>query len=196
MIGNLSGTVDEVYGDHIILNVNDVGYIIYLSAKALNVCYIGSKIKLLIETCANNRENTTQLYGFINKEEQSCLRLLVKVSGVSYKTAMSILSKLTPEQLFLAIMNEDKIALKISGLGPKLINRIITELSGKVSKLEINNNNFYPINEDAVSALINLGYEKTKVYDTIKKYKPNLDTKDIIRTALKELSNYEIDIMQ
>ncbi|MGL9717839.1 MAG: Holliday junction branch migration protein RuvA [Wolbachia sp.] len=188
MIGNLNGTVDEIHSDHIILNVNDVGYIVYLSAKALNVCSAGSKIKLLIETYAKNRENITQLYGFINKEEQSCLRLLVKVSGVSYKTAMSILSKLTPEQLFLAIVNEDKVALKMSGLGLKLINRIITELSGKVSKLEVNNSNFNPINEDALSALINLGYDKMKAYDIIKKYRPNLDTKEIIRAALKELS--------
>lgn len=191
MIGNLSGIVDEVRSDHIILNVNDVGYMVYLSAKTLSACAIGSRIKLLIETYANNRENVAQLYGFISKEEQQCLRLLVKVSGVSYKTAMSILSKLTPEQLFLAIMNEDKVALKMSGLGLKLINRIITELSGKVSKLEINNNNFNPINEDALSALINLGYEKMKAYDTIKKIQDessNLDTKDIIRMALKELS--------
>ncbi|WP_265026227.1 Holliday junction branch migration protein RuvA [Wolbachia endosymbiont (group A) of Bibio marci] len=191
MIGNLSGIVDEVRSDHIILNVNDVGYMVYLSAKTLSACAIGSRIKLLIETYANSRESVAQLYGFISKEEQQCLRLLVKVSGVSYKTAMSILSKLTPEQLFLAIMNEDKVALKMSGLGLKLINRIITELSGKVSKLEINNNNFNPINEDALSALINLGYEKMKAYDTIKKIQdesPNLDTKDIIRIALKELS--------
>ncbi len=190
MIGNLSGIDDEVRSDHIILNVNDVGYMVYLSAKTLSACAIGSRIKLLIETYANNRENTTQLYGFISKEEQQCLRLLVKVSGISYKTAMSILSKLTPEQLFLAIMNEDKVTLKMSGLGLKLINRIITELSGKVSKLEINNNNFNPINEDALSALINLGYEKMKAYDTIKKIQDessNLDTKDIIRMALKEL---------
>ncbi|WP_265033460.1 Holliday junction branch migration protein RuvA [Wolbachia endosymbiont (group A) of Sicus ferrugineus] len=190
MIGNLSGIVDEVRSDHIILNVNDIGYIVHLSVKTLSACAIGSRIKLLIETYANNRENTAQLYGFISKEEQQCLRLLVKVSGVSYKTAMSILSKLTPEQLFLAIMNEDKVALKMSGLGLKLINRIITELSGKVSKLEINNNNFHPINEDAFSALINLGYEKMKAYDTIKKIQDessNLDTKDIIRMALKTL---------
>ncbi|WP_253302810.1 Holliday junction branch migration protein RuvA [Wolbachia endosymbiont of Psylliodes chrysocephala] len=190
MIGNLSGIVDEVRSDHIILNVNDVGYMVYLSAKTLNACSIGSRVKLFIETYANNRENVAQLYGFISKEEQQCLSLLVKVSGVSYKTAMSILSKLTPEQLFLAIMNEDKVTLKMSGLGLKLINRIITELSGKVSKLEINNNNFNPINEDALSALINLGYEKMKAYDTIKKIQDessNLDTKDIIRMALKTL---------
>ena len=191
MIGNLSGTIDEINSDHVILSVNDVGYIVYLSAKTLSTCSTGKKIKLLVETYSNGRENIAQLYGFINKEEQSCLRLLVKVNGVSYKTAMSILGKLTPEQLFSAIINEDKMSLKMSGLGPKLINRIITELHGKVSKLEINNNNYYPIKEDAISALINLGYEKVKAYDTIKKIQdesPNLETKDIIRMALKELS--------
>ncbi|WGJ62135.1 Holliday junction branch migration protein RuvA [Wolbachia endosymbiont of Frankliniella intonsa] len=190
MIGNLRGIVDEVCSDHIILNVNDVGYIVYLSAKTLSACSIGSRVKLLIDTYANSRENVTQLYGFISKEEQKCLRLLVKVSGVSYKTAMSILSKLTPEQLFLAVINENKLALKVSGLGLKLINRIITELNGKVSKLETNNNHFHSISEDALSALINLGYERTKAYDTIKKIEdesPNLDTKDIIRMALKTI---------
>lgn len=190
MIGNLNGIIDEVCSDHVILNVNDIGYIVYLSAKTLSTCSVRSRVKLLIETYANSRENTTQLFGFISKEEQQCLRLLVKVSGISCRTAMSILSKLTPEQLFLAIMHEDKIALRMSGVGPKLINRIITELSGKVNKLEINNNNSHPISEDALSALVNLGYEKAKAYDTIRKIQDessNLDTKDIVRMALKTL---------
>ncbi|MDD9331295.1 MAG: Holliday junction branch migration protein RuvA [Wolbachia sp.] len=191
MIGNLSGTVDEIHSDHIILNVNDVGYIVYLSVKVLSACSVGNKVKLLIETYSNSRENVAQLYGFINKEEQSCLRLLVKVNGVSYKTAMSILGKLTPEQFFLAVANENKNLLKMSGLGTKLVNRIITELHGKVSKLETNNSNHNPVKEDAISALINLGYEKIKAYHTIKKIQdesPNLETRDIIRMALKDLS--------
>ncbi|QKX01448.1 Holliday junction branch migration protein RuvA [Wolbachia endosymbiont of Cruorifilaria tuberocauda] len=190
MIGSLNGIVDEIYSDHIILNVNDVGYVVYLSIKTLSICSIGSKIKLFIETYLN-RESITQLYGFISKEEQQCLRLLVKVSGVSYRTAISILSKLTPDQLFLAVISEDKSALKMSGLGLKLINRIITELSDKVDKLRINNNNLHTIKEDAVSALINLGYKKIKAYDAIKKIQdksPTLDTSDIICMALKELS--------
>ncbi|WP_253299988.1 Holliday junction branch migration protein RuvA [Wolbachia endosymbiont of Chironomus riparius] len=188
MIGNLSGVIDEIYSDHIILNVNGIGYIVYLSAKTLSFCTIGSKIKLFVETYSNSRENFPQLYGFINREEQHCLRLLVKVSGISYKTAISILSKLTPEQFFLAVANEDKVLFKMSGLGPKLINRIITELHSKVSKSEINH---HPIQEEAVSALINLGYEKMKAYNTIRKIQdelPNLETKDMIRMALKDLS--------
>ncbi|MDN5247733.1 MAG: Holliday junction branch migration protein RuvA [Wolbachia endosymbiont of Tyrophagus putrescentiae] len=188
MIGNLSGIIDEVHSDYVILNVNGVGYIVYLSAKTLGICTVGNKVKFLIETYINSRDNSTQLYGFISKEEQKCLRLLVKVNGVSYKTAMSILSKLTPEQFFLAVAHGDKILLKISGLGPKLINRIITELCGKVDKPEVN---ISPIQEDAVSALVNLGYEKMKAYDTIKKIQdesPDLETKDIVRMALKDLS--------
>ncbi|WCR54529.1 MAG: Holliday junction ATP-dependent DNA helicase RuvA [Wolbachia endosymbiont of Ctenocephalides orientis wCori] len=192
MIGSLSGTIDEIHSDHIILNVNDVGYIVYLSSKTLSLCSTGDKIKLFIETYANSRENIPQLYGFTNKEEQKCLRLLVKVSGVSYKTAMSILSKLTPDQLFLAIVNEDKMALKISGLGPKLITRIMNELQSKVMKMGANHNTYQiPIKEDAISALINLGYEKMKAYDTIKRVQsesPELETSDIVRMALNELS--------
>jgi holliday junction DNA helicase RuvA len=185
MIGTLSGIVDEIYNDHIILNVNDVGYTIYLSAQALGFCTVGKKVKLSIETNSNSRENTAQLYGFIDKEEQQCLRLLVKISGISYKIAISILSKLTPEQFYSAVANEDKMLLKISGLGIKLINRIITELNGKVSKPT------YSINEDAVSALINLGYERITAYNAVKKAQndlPNSETKAIIHIALKELS--------
>ncbi|OEY86773.1 Holliday junction DNA helicase RuvA [Wolbachia pipientis] len=188
MIGTLSGTVDEIYNDHIILNVNGIGYIIYLSLQTLNFCIVGKKIKLFIETNSNSRENTIQLYGFIDKEEQQCLRLLIKISGISYKIAISVLSKLTPEQFYSAIANEDKILLKMSGLGTKLVNRLITELHGKISKVKTNH---YLIHEDAVSALINLGYEKMKAYDTVKKIQdnlPSLETKDIIRIALKDLS--------
>lgn len=188
MIGSLSGTIDEIDNNHIILNVNGVGYIIYLSAKSLNFCKINKKLTLFIETYFNTRENTSQFYGFINKEEQKCLRLLVKVNGISYKIAMSILSKLTPEQFFSAVANEDKVLLKISGLGAKLINRIITELHSKVSITDVNND---PIQEDAVSALINLGYEKIKAYESIREIQnesPNLQTQDMIRIALKNLS--------
>ncbi len=95
MIGALKGTVDEIYNDHIILNVNDVGYIVYLSTQTLNSCVVGKKIKLSIETYSNSRENIPQLYGFIDREEQQCLRLLVKISGISYKIAISIPSSLS-----------------------------------------------------------------------------------------------------
>ncbi len=78
------------------------------------------------------------------------------------------MSKLTPKQMFLAIISEKKVALKISELGLKLINQIITKLSSKVNKSKINNNNFHPIKEDSVSALIDLGYKKMKAYDIIK----------------------------
>ncbi|WP_333023280.1 Holliday junction branch migration protein RuvA [Wolbachia endosymbiont of Pentidionis agamae] len=189
MIASLNGIIEEISSDHVILSVGGIGYIVYLSSKALSVCNIGNTIKLFIETYSNSRENTSQLYGFVDKEEQLCLRLLIKVNGVSYKTAISILSKLTPEQLFSAIINEDKILLKMSGLGSRLITRIITELYDKVSKLNISKSN-YPIKEDAVLALVNLGYEKVRAYEVVRGIQdksPELDIQDIIRMALRTL---------
>ncbi len=184
MIGRLTGVVDEINSDHVILNVNGVGYIVYLSAKSLNLCSLCDSVKFFIDT--HGKDNVTQLYGFITKEEQSCLRLLVKVNGISYKTAMTILSRMGPDQVLSAIAGGDKVAFKLSGLGPKLIVRVITELQNEVSKFNIS-----PIiEEDAIPALINLGYDRLKVYNVVKNIKdnsPNLKSEDIIRKALKDL---------
>ncbi|WP_339045196.1 Holliday junction branch migration protein RuvA [Candidatus Mesenet endosymbiont of Agriotes lineatus] len=187
MIGSLTGIIDEINSDHIILNVNGVGYIVYLSVKSLNLCHLGNSIRLFIETY-HSRDNIVQLYGFITKEEQSCLRLLVKVNGISYRIAITILSKLEPTEVLSAIASGDKVAFKLSGLGPKLIARIITELQNEVNKLNIS---YSPIvQEDATLALINLGYDRSRVYSIvqdIKKDSPSLKTEDIIRRALKDL---------
>lgn len=189
MIGSLTGIVDEINSDHVILNVNGVGYIVHLSVKSLNLCHLGSSVRLFIET-HHSRDNIVQLYGFTTKEEQSCLRLLVKVNGISYKTAITILSKLEPTEVLSAIASGDKVAFKLSGLGPKLITRIITELQNEVSKFNIS---YSPIvQEDATLALINLGYDRSKVcsiVQDIKKDSPNLKTEDIIRRALRNLSS-------
>ncbi|XGA08687.1 MAG: Holliday junction branch migration protein RuvA [Wolbachia endosymbiont of Xenopsylla cheopis] len=188
MIGSLTGIIDEVNSDHIILNANGIGYIVYLSVKSLNSCDLDSSIKLFIET-HHSRDNIVQLYGFTTKEEQSCLRLLVKVNGISYRTAITILSKLEPIEVLSAIASGDKVAFKLSGLGPKLTARIITELQNEVNKLNIS---YSPIiQEDATLALINLGYDRSRVYNIvqdIKKDSPSLKTEDIIRRALKDLS--------
>ncbi|UWI83318.1 Holliday junction branch migration protein RuvA [Wolbachia endosymbiont of Howardula sp.] len=188
MIDNLKGIVEAVYNNHIILNVHDIGYIIHFSEKTLKKCETGTSLTCLIEVYINNRDHMTQLYGFISQEERQCLRLLVTVNGVSYKTAMSILSTLTPNQLFTAISIDNKAALKIHGLGTKLINRIMIDLRDKIYKLKIQYPFCSAVHEDAVSALINLGYDKTQAFHIIAQYDSHLDTKEMIRMALKELS--------
>ncbi|QXK91729.1 Holliday junction branch migration protein RuvA [Neoehrlichia mikurensis] len=194
MIGILIGNVEELYNNYIILNVNNVGYIVYLSSKTLQQCIIGHNIKLYIETHIN-RDNITQLYGFLNIKEQNCIKMLITVNGINYKTALNILDKLTPDQIFSAIINNDKVTLKMGGISEKLVERIITELSAKVSKIKLdsitnkeeNNNSL----NDMLAALLSLGYDKSKAFNVLQKIHskfPNYDTQTIIRHALQELS--------
>ncbi|KJV99477.1 Holliday junction ATP-dependent DNA helicase RuvA [Anaplasma phagocytophilum] len=138
-----------------------------------------------------NRDNVPQLYGFTDTEEQNCLKMLIKVSGINYRTALAILDRLTPDQLFSAIVNEDKAALKVGGVGAKLINRIFTELTPLVQKLEFNimdKRGPSVEDSDALSALLSLGYEKTRVLNALEKVGVSHNLSDTVRFALKELS--------
>ena len=190
MIGTLTGIIEEIYNNYIILNVGDVGYIVFISYKVLQNCKIGNKVKLYIETYVN-RDNITQLYGFLDKQEQNYMKMLVTINGINYKTAMSILSKLSPEQIFSAVVSNNKAAFRGNGIGEKLAGRITTELQYKISKMPIEEANFTIKEDDSLAALISLGYEKLKAFNAIQDIKsefPNADTQEIIRKALQKLS--------
>ncbi|QGR02732.1 Holliday junction branch migration protein RuvA [Ehrlichia ruminantium] len=189
MIGSITGTIEEIHDTYIIVNVSNIGYIVYISHKVLQTCKIGNNIKLYIETYVN-RDNITQLYGFLNRQEQDYLRMLVTINGINYKTALSILSKLSPEQIFYAVVNNDKAVFKGNGIGDKLAGRIVTELQYKINKIPIEET--FPIeNDDALAALISLGYEKLKAFNVIQGIKsqfPGANTQELIRKALQKLS--------
>ncbi|KAA8472250.1 Holliday junction branch migration protein RuvA [Anaplasma marginale] len=189
MIGTLSGTVEEVVcSNRIILCVGGVGYLVQLPGRVLSGCQHGDHVRLYIETYVG-RDGVSQLYGFANREEQNCMRMLIKVSGVNYKTAMAILDVLTPDQVFSAIVNEDKAALKVGGVGEKLISRIISELTPQVQKFELNR--FAATtrtDSEAVAALLSLGYERTAALGALQKVGVCDSTEDAVRRALLELS--------
>ncbi|AHC39449.1 Holliday junction branch migration protein RuvA [Ehrlichia muris] len=189
MIGSLTGIIEEVHNNHIILNVGNVGYIIQVSYKVLQTCKIGNNIKLYIETYVN-RDNLTQLYGFLDKQEQEYMRMLVTINGINYKTAMSILSKLSPEQIFSAVINNNKNAFRGNGIGEKLAGRIVTELQYKISKVQIEKT-FTIQEDDSLAALISLGYDKLKAFNVVQEIKsnfPNDSIQEVIRKALQKLS--------
>ncbi|AHX04350.1 Holliday junction branch migration protein RuvA [Ehrlichia japonica] len=189
MIGNLTGIIEEVHNNHIILNVGNVGYIIQVSHKVLQTCKIGNNIKLYIETYVN-RDNLTQLYGFLDKQEQDYMRMLVTINGINYKTAMSILSKLSPEQIFSAVANNNKNAFRGNGIGEKLAGRIVTELQYQISKVQLEKP-FTIKEDDSLAALISLGYDKLKAFNVVQEIKsnfPNDTIQEVIRKALQKLS--------
>ncbi len=208
MIAKLTGVIDNIGLNTIILDVNGVGYI--LSASSRTLSRIGSKgdtTSLL--THLQVREDDMSLFGFADSQEKDWFQILCKVQGVGARVALSILSILPPEKLPMVIASGDKNAIKqADGVGPKLAVRIITELKDKagdflsandsgadsiivnaeINKVVANNN----INSDAISALINLGYGRADAFSIVSKIvKENgedIDLSSLIKKSLKELS--------
>ncbi len=208
MIGKLSGIIDSFEDGHVLLDVQGVGYLVFVSARTKDLLgQEGDTASLIIDT--NVREDHIHLYGFADKAEQSWFRLLTSVQGVGAKVGLSILAACHPEQLQMAIAAQDKaVVTQADGVGPKLATRILTELKDKAGSLDIgsfeakstskagsttmasNSND----DQDAVSALVNLGYGKVDAFSAVMRVKAAADNdneygvEELIRLALKELS--------
>lgn len=206
MIGKLSGIIDSFATGHLILDVQGVGYLVHASQRTLGrVGQKGEPASLLIET--NVREDAITLYGFADAAEQEWFKLLTSVQGVGAKAGLAILSVCPPDKISLAIAAQDKAILtQADGVGPKLATRILTELKDKAANMDLSPKgegtpaNFKDlsqveegassVDQDAVSALINLGYARADAYQAVirAKDKANDNLQDLIRIALKELS--------
>ncbi len=131
MIGKLSGVVDSLDEDGLVLDVNGVGYLVAASARTLrSLPPIGEPAALLIETQV--REDAIRLYGFLTVVERDWFRLLQSVQGVGAKVALGILGALTPDALSAAIASQDRAMMaRAPGVGPKLAARLVMELKDK-----------------------------------------------------------------
>ena len=137
MIAKLRGIIDQINEDYIIIDVSGVGYLVYCSSKVLNkISNKGQIDEILIQTIV--REDQITLYGFKEENEKYWFDLLLKVQGVGAKTAIKGLSIMTPEELEMAILSEDKTSLtRIPGIGNKGALRICSELKDKTLNLSI-----------------------------------------------------------
>ncbi|MBQ9732027.1 MAG: Holliday junction branch migration protein RuvA [Alphaproteobacteria bacterium] len=216
MIAKLRGLVDVIGEDYIIIDVNGVGYLVSASAKTLSKLVKGAEVSLLIETIV--REDSISLFGFADAWEKEWFNTLTKVQGVGAKVCLAILSALSPVQLAQAISAQDKNSFtRANGVGPKLAARIITELKDKIvtvpiadisSDMILNQEGMENANkvadvvmaqetdpnklEDAISALVNLGYQRLEAYKAVNQAilnNPNADMAMLIRLALKEFAN-------
>src|ERR1039457_4678974 len=131
MIGKLKGVVDSHGEDFVILDVHGVGYLVHCSARTLQALpAAGEAVDLAIET--HVREDQIRLFGFLSDHEREWFRLLQTVPGVGTKVALSILGTLDPADLASAIALRDKaIRARSPGVGPKVAERIVTELKDK-----------------------------------------------------------------
>ena len=219
MIAKLRGMVDTIGEDYFIIDVNGVGYLVYASAKTLARLHVGEGASVLTETVV--REDSITLFGFSSALEKEWFITLTKVQGVGAKVCLSILSALTPLQLAQAISAQDKASFtRANGVGPKLAARIVTELKDKIVTIpvaattttaeiekELNMDADQEVNayedslvamesnsvnsEDAISALVNLGYQRMEAYRVVNKVQsenPDMDVSELIRLSLKEFA--------
>jgi Holliday junction DNA helicase RuvA len=196
MIGKLTGQIDEVGEGHVILDVNGVGYLVFASARTLaRLGGKGSGAGLLIET--HVREDHIHLYGFADAAERDWFRLLGTVQGVGARLALAILSTLEPQALADAISAADRASLtRAPGVGPKLAARVIAELKDKVGAAPVARPAFAAAGrgagEDAISALVNLGYRRGEAFGAVnhalQRLGPEAPVEALITAGLKELS--------
>ena len=156
----------------------------------------------MLFTYLNVREDAMDLFGFYNKEELNCYKMLTNISGVGPKVALAILSELTPDKLALAAASGDNKAFaRANGVGPKLAGRIVLELKDKVKGLFTETmgegvseatviNNASNNASGAVQALTALGYTQSEAASVVAKIDSSLKTEEIIRLALKSLAKF------
>ena len=204
MIGKLKGLIDSYGEDFVILDVNGVGYVVQCSSRTLQkLPKVGEAAALAIETQV--REDAIRLFGFTSDAERDWFRLLQNVQGVGAKVALAILGVLGPGELATAIGTQDKAAVsRAPGVGPKLAARIVAEMKDKapalaavdpvVAKLageEDAKAAPKPV-QDAISALVNLGYGRPQaaaaVAASVKALGESAETGALIRRGLKELA--------
>ena len=217
MIAKLTGTIDFIGSESIILDVNGVGYLVFCTSRTLGRLSKGALISLYTETVV--REDSISIYGFADMLEKEWFLTLTKVQGVGSKVGLSILSSANCTELSQALVVQDKnIFARANGVGPKLAQRIVTELKDKIVQLPFGaqksdlgnaldipseaSSNILPQEtysdptaiEDAISALVNLGYQKIEAYRAVNlaaKNNPQADMQELIKQALKEFVKKE-----
>lgn len=201
MIAHLTGQVFDIGEDSVIIDVGGVGYLLHCSTRTLaNLPAVGDRVALQVET--QFRAESLTLYGFETAAERSWFRLLQTVQGVGARVALALLTALSPDQLAQAIIAKDKAAFtQASGVGPRLAQRLISELQNKVGELPTAPIVTLPSQataagggtaEDAVSALVNLGYGRSEAHGAVARAIANLgddgDVEAMIRVGLQELT--------
>jgi Holliday junction DNA helicase RuvA len=203
MIGKLKGVIDSYGEDFVIVDVGGVGYVVHCSARTLQALPgVGEPAALSIET--HVREDQIRLFGFLTDAEREWFRLLQTVQGVGTKVALAVLGTLKPADLASAVAMRDKaMVARAPGVGPKVAERIVTELKDKapaytsldpavvrLSGALEEKRAPQPV-ADAVSALVNLGYGEPQAMAAIaaaaKSAGEAADVAKLIRLGLKEL---------
>lgn len=195
----VDGTVTVLKQGLAVIDCGGVGYACHASQNTIGKLKIGTRARLL--TYLNVREDIFELYGFIDEEEQSCFEMMIGVSGVGPKAALSILSVAPPDRLALSIITGDeKMLMQAPGIGKKIAQRIVLELRDKMSKEQLETASASsPVaaaavsggvshTQEAVAALMVLGYTQAEALHAMEGLDAaGMDAEEIIRQCLKKL---------
>ncbi|MBR4152100.1 MAG: Holliday junction branch migration protein RuvA [Selenomonadaceae bacterium] len=194
MIAFLDGKIKFIFNDSCILDVNGVGYKVFTDAQTLQGLKVGEPAELFIHTAV--REDAINLFGFKSRETFELFEMLLTVSGIGAKSALSIVSKISASDFAAAVARQDlKFLTRLPGVGKKSAERILLELKDKIQAIK-----FFPTAEfqpnviqstaqdEAAEALEALGYTMAEIESVFRTAPPNLATEQLIKFALKELN--------
>ena len=197
MLYSVRGKLIHTTSSSAVVECGGVGYNCQTTINTLKNLKLNTEVMLY--TYLNVREDALDLFGFYDEDELECFKLLISVSGVGPKAALSILSLLTPESLALAVASGDaKAVTKAQGVGPKIAERVVRELKGKLSSFEFSDNGELSdiadvsLNSDkseAVSALQFLGYSQSEASRAVASVKGDFTVEEVIKKALNILSS-------
>ncbi len=192
MIGFLSGKIISSKPTQILLDVNGVGYVVFISINTFEEISKKETVSLYIHT--HVKEDSITLYGFHNESEKEIFVLLISISGIGPKLALGVLSGIQTEDLKDAILNGDVSRIvAIPGIGKKTADRLILELKSKVGDVRVEGDSTMPygVKQEAVSALTTLGYNyatSEKVVRQILSSYPACTLEELIKNSLSELN--------
>lgn len=201
MVSYIRGELVAIEEEKVIIDVNGVGFGIFMPAQAMNYLpSIGEEVRL--HTYMNVREDAIQLFGFLTKDDLKVFKLVIGVSGIGPKGGLSILSQLSPDDLRFAVMaNDAKTIAKAPGIGKKTAEKLIIELKDKLNiedvlnkaseteTITVTSNASNEIQAEAVQALVALGYGSTESMKAVKKVQMDEDTtvEEVLKLALKNM---------
>ncbi len=202
MIAILRGKILSRKNHEIVLDVNGVGYHLFVSKKAFEMCS-STETEYILHTYLDVKEASLLLYGFADEKEKEIFKLLISVNGIGAKLAHTILANASFEDIVSLIMGNNRFAIKIPGLGSKKLEVVSMTLKDKIFKLEnieaetINANGVTSEKEnsryEALTALLNLGYSRNDAEKIIREVlketqNQNLSTEEIIRKSLEYIT--------
>ena len=193
MIASLTGTIESTHVNRLVLNVNGVGYLVHVTPVFASQSRVGSQTTL--HTTQIVREDSISLYGFADATARDFFEVLLTVSGVGPKVALSMLSSFTPSEIATAITSEKTQTLeKIPGIGKKVASRLILELKDKVKASSSKTKN-EAWSEQLLTALTGLGYKSKdaevaieRVRKTLKNNVADKDLSELLKMALTSAS--------